>query len=117
MPNDLSRLVAPQDPDTLSTGPERPKFTRRPRTSDLRTSFRLASFETDELVLEEVRHGLTHDTAGSLAVAEIVASVGDTQFRGYVRPGGDLLIPEILRAHGLEARLAALLAAAGSVTR
>ena len=98
--------------DAFITSPDKPKFTCRPRTSDLRTSFRLASFETDDLVLEEVRHGLSHDTAGGLAVAEVIASVGDTQFRGYVSPGGDLVLPEILRARGLEARLAALLAAA-----
>ncbi len=113
----LSRLVAPQDPHALSAGPDKPKFTRRPRTSDLRTSFRLVCFEADDLIVEEVRHGLTHDTAGGLAVAEVVATVGDTQFRGYVRPGGDLLLPEILRAHGLEARLTALLAAAGRAAR
>ncbi len=113
----LSRFVAPQDPCGLSTGTGRPKFSRRPRTSDLRTSFRLACFEADDLVVEEIRHGLSHDPAGGLAVAEVVATVGDTQFRGYVRPGGDLLLPEILRAHGLEARLVALLAAVGSTAR
>ncbi len=113
---DLLQPLEQDGPDSFPAQATRPKFTRAKRTSDLRTAFRPASFETAGLVVQEVRHGVTHDPAGGVAIAEIVASVGELQFRSYIHPNGELLIPEILRTRGLEARLTALLAAAGECT-
>lgn len=105
---DLLQPLEQDCSDSFLLPAARPKFTRRPRTSDLRVAFKADSFDTATVTVEQVRltpNSLNHTPYGSHAVAEVIASCGAMRCRCYLTASGEVLVPRIFVGPVVEERI------------